>query len=147
MMQLIGSAIFVLVCVTPVLADEMTNLIPNSSFEIDDDGDGMPDGWRFDWKYTHNDDREQGREKQKPRAGWDNKVVHSGGRSLYVANERPEDDGVWTMSDMPVGQGVRYVKLQAWMKTENLHATDAKVAGVFLGRRANGLVQTTAPLQ
>ena len=117
----------------PCPAGEPENLVPNAGFETDVDGNGMPDGWTFSWQYTHSDDRERGLKKQKPQVKWDDKVVHSGRRSLFVANERPEDDGVWTLADIPVDGNARYYKLQAWIKTQGTSKTEAIVSGVFLG--------------
>ena len=139
MTRLIAPAFCFLVCASPILANESENLVPNGGFESDADGDGMPDGWRFDWKYTHSNDRELGLQKQKPRVTWDDAVVHSGDRSLFVANERPEDDGVWTLADVPVGGGAEYFRLQVWMKTEKMNGTEALVSGVFLGENGKWL--------
>ncbi len=114
------------------LAGEPQNLIPNNSFEVDAGGDGMPDGWTFNWQYTHSNDRERGVKKQKPIARWDSTTVHSGKRSLFAANERPED-GVWTLAVMPLDSSAKYYKLQAWIKTRHMEKTEALVSAVFLG--------------
>ena len=117
----------------PVPADQPKNLIPNAGFEIDADENGTPDGWSFAWQYTHSNDRERGLKKQKPQVSWDDTVAHSGRRSLFVVNERPEDDGVWTLADIPFDGDAKYYKLQAWIKTESMEETEALVSGVFLG--------------
>ncbi len=133
MTRLIPLAFLAITCAVPCLASESENLIPNNSFEIDADGDGMPDGWTFGWQHTHSNDQERGLKKQKPHVRWDDALTHSGKRSLFVANERPEDDGVWTLADIPVDGSVKYYKLQVWIKTQGMNGTEALASGVFLG--------------
>ena len=86
MTRLIPLAFLTITCAVPCLASESENLIPNNSFEIDADGDGMPDGWTFGWQHTHSNDQERGLKKQKPHVRWDDALAHSGKRSLFVAN-------------------------------------------------------------
>ena len=75
MTRLIALALLVLACTFPTGVEGSENLIPNCSFEVDANGDGMPDGWRFDWKYTHSNDRERGVEKHRPQISWDDTRV------------------------------------------------------------------------
>jgi glycosyl hydrolase family 123 len=133
MMRPIALALFLTACSVPCTASESENLIPNAGFEVDTDRNGTPDGCTFAWQYTHSTDRERGLKKQKPQVKWDDTVVHSGRRSLFVANKRSEDDGVWTLADIPVDGNAKYYKLQAWIKTQNMEETEALVSGVFLG--------------
>ena len=115
MTRLIAVALLALPCAVPTSVNGSENLIPNCSFEVDANGDGMPDGWRFDWKYTHSNDRERAVEKHKPQVSWNDTIVHAGNRSLCVANQRRQDDGVWTLADMPVDGSVKAVgTLPAW---------------------------------
>lgn len=132
-------AAFTAVWAASCLADAAENLVPNGSFEIDEEQNGTPDLWTFSWQYTHSNDRERGVTKQKPRVKWDDNVAHSGRRSLFVANERPDDDGVWTAADIPVDKNVKYYRLQAWIKTRDMHGTEALVSGVFLGEKGKWL--------
>jgi len=131
--RLIPLAILLIVGTATCSAADSENLVPNNSFETDTDQNGTPDQWTFGWQYTHSNDKERDLIKQKPQVKWDDSTVHSGKRSLLVANKRPEDDGVWTLTDIPVDGKARYYKLQAWIKTQNMSGTEALVAGVFFG--------------
>lgn len=133
MMRRIALTLLSIACAIPCLASEPENLIPNAGFEIDADDNGIPDGWTFAWQYTHSNDRERGLKKQKPQVEWDDTVIHSGKRSLFVSNERAEDDGVWTLADIPVDGSVKYYKLVVWIKTQGMKETEALASGVFLG--------------
>lgn len=123
----------------PVGGGPTTELLPNGGFEKDADGDGVPDGWHFSWRFTHNNDRILGVEKQRPETRWDATTVHRGKHSLFVRNARSRDDGVWTRSGIRVPRGVKYFKLEAWIKTKDMNGAAARVAGVFLGERGRWL--------
>ncbi len=132
-MKLITLTLVIFTLPLVCLAKEPGNLIVNAGFEEDVDGDGTPDGWAFAWQNTHSNDRERGLKKEKPQVRWDGRVVHSGERSLFVSNQRAEDDGVWTLADIPVDGSVKFYKLQIWMKTQGMKNTEALVSGVFFG--------------
>jgi hypothetical protein len=107
--------------------------IPNPGFEDDADGDGVPDGWTFSWEATHQGDSDRGIRKQKPDYGLDTRVVHSGRHSVRVGVQRPVDDGVWSSAPLDHVPGVRYYKVTAWIRTEGLKGSDARVAVVCTG--------------
>lgn len=113
--------------------------IPNRGFEDDADGDGMPDGWSFAWEATHQGDRERGIEKQRPDFGLDTRVCHSGARSVRVGVERAVDDGVWSTEMLDHLPGAKYYKVTAWIKTEGLQDSDARVAVICHGADGNWL--------
>jgi len=128
-------------------ANEARNPVPNPGFEVDENHDGMPDGWTFTWKYTHSGDRGLGDIKREPRWRWDDKVVHSGKRSVHIANDRKQDDGVWTAARFPVVKGTKIYSVSCWIKTKNMNQTDAKVCAVYhdekgkwLGANYNAIV-------
>jgi len=117
----------------PAAAQEQPpNLIPNAGFETGTDAADAPAGWTFAWEFTHSNDKERGLQKQRPQVKWDDATVHSGGRSVFLANDRPEDDGVWSLENVPVDPAAKYYKLRAWIKTQDMKDTEARVSGVFL---------------
>lgn len=128
---IILSIVLVLSCPLPGRGQGTPNLLPNPGFEIDDDG--FPDGWTFAWEYTHSGDSKRGVEKKEPDARWDKEVVHSGKRSLFISNHRPQDDGVWTADDIPLGAGIGAYRLGAWIRTRDMNDTEALAGGVYLG--------------
>lgn len=114
-------------------AAETPNLIPNPGFELDENADGVPDGWRFEWEFTHSGDRQLQSRKEQPESKCDESAARSGRRGAFIANRRKPDDGVWSMENVPVPQGVKYFKLQAWIKTRDMKDTRALVAVIFQG--------------
>lgn len=106
------------------------NLLRNPGFE---QGDEQPDDWSFSWEYTHSNDRERGVEKEKPDWGWDDRVVHTGKRSIRIGVRRAQDDGVWTQDDVPHVPGTKLYLLRARVKTEGVVDTRATVGCVALG--------------
>ena len=132
-MRLITLTLVILALPASCLGNQPENLVSNAGFEEDVDGDGAPDGWTFAWQNTHSNDRERGRKKEKPQVRWDGRVVHSGKRSLFVSNQRADDDGVWTLADIPVDGSVKFYELQIWIKTQGMKSTEALVSGVFFG--------------
>ncbi|MFQ5809755.1 MAG: hypothetical protein ACE5JM_09075, partial [Armatimonadota bacterium] len=124
--------------------------IPNPGFEDDADADGVPDGWSFAWEATHQGDRERGIQKQRPDFGLDTRVFHSGARSIRVDVARAVDDGVWSTGTLDHLPGVKYYKVTAWIRTEGLQDSDARVAvichaadGKWLGANYGAITAAT----
>jgi len=114
-------------------------LLPNPGFEQDADGDGLPDGWRFSWRNTHSGDATRAVPKTKPDFGWDKTTFHSGRASVRIGVARSTDDGVWT-AELPLpAPRPRYFRVTAWIKTQHIANTDARVAGVCLGPKGEWL--------
>ncbi len=113
--------------------EDASNLLPNPGLELDENHDGRPDGWSFAWEFTHSNDKQRGVRKQPPQFLWDDTTAHSGQRSLFIANQRPQDDGVWTLDGVPLPPDARFLKLQAWIKTREIKGTQALVSAVFQG--------------
>ena len=78
-------ALLALLALTPLLAQE--NLLPNPSFEVDADGDGMPDAW----------DQEI-REGNQGVFAQDQDVHLDGAASLRI--EHPDDNALWVRSSV-----------------------------------------------
>ena len=109
------------------------NVLENGGFEIDANGDGQPDHWRFAWKNTHSGDSQRSDRKERPDVAWDKTTFCSGTHSIRVGVARKQDDGVWTQDGIRHIDGTRIYRLSAAIKTRALHDTDARVAVVFLG--------------
>lgn len=106
------------------------NLVTNPGFEIDEDGDGLPDGWTFAWVSTKSGDTpELGR--QEPDWGVDREVVHSGDASVRIGVRRPVDDGLWQQEAIELPEGVRIFRLSAWIRIEGAEGGAAHVAVVY----------------
>ncbi len=115
------------------LACAQENLIANPGFELDEDGDGIPDGWGFSWVTTRSGDTpELGR--QEPDWGRDDDAAHAGDFSVRTGVERAIDDGLWQQSNIELPAGVRVYRLSAWMKVEGADGGTAHVAVVYLGQ-------------
>lgn len=107
------------------------NLVANPGFELDADGNGVPDGWSFAWERTRSGDGpELGR--QEPDWGWDDRIVHGGARSVRVGAERAIDDGLWNQDGIALPVGVRIFRLSAWLRIANADGGAANVAAVYL---------------
>ena len=107
--------------------------IRNPGFEIDENGDGLPDHWTFAWKTTHNSDARRAAEKTEPDWGWDRQVKHSGSASVRCGVARPVDDGVWSQDAIPLPPGVKYLKITAWLRAQGVNNGMGSVGVVFLG--------------
>ncbi len=107
------------------------NLVKNGSFEVDENSDGLPDGWTFAWKQTHASD--QPGTKREPDWGVSTQA-HSGNRCVFVANARPQDDGVWSQDAIPAKPGCRVYRITAWIRVAACQNSDARVALVWLDR-------------
>ena len=116
-------------------AADGANLVTNPGFEIGEASRATPAGWRFAWEVTHSDDKTRARHKQQPQFKWDDSETHSGRRSLFISNQRKEDDGVWSLDGVPLPPETKFLKLQAWIKTRGLQGTRALVSVVFLGEK------------
>lgn len=107
------------------------NLVTNPGFELDADGDGMPDGWSFAWERTRSGDTaDLGR--QEPDWGWDARVAHRGERSVRIGVERAIDDGLWNQDGISLPEGVRIFRLSAWLRVADAEGGAAHVAAVYL---------------
>ena len=114
------------------LACAQENLIANPGFELDEDGDGIPDGWTFSWASTKSTDTpELGR--QEPDWGRDADVAHSGDASARIGVERAIDDGLWQQQNIELPADVPVFRLSAWIKVEGADGGAAHVAVVYLG--------------
>ena len=100
----------------PALAQE--NLVTNPGFEVDEDGDGMPDGWAFAWQTTRSGDTAD-MDRQEPDWAWDDRDFHGGARSLRVGVQRPQDDGVWSQDGIVLPEGVGICRLGGWFRVED----------------------------
>jgi hypothetical protein len=90
------------------------NLAPNPGFELDADGDGVPDGWNL----------------PPGQCAWDAAEKRSGERSLRFTNT---DKNVYRLVTAPVGliPGVRY-RISAWVKGKDIRDGDADDQGAGL---------------
>ncbi|MBM4078757.1 MAG: hypothetical protein FJ278_03590, partial [Planctomycetes bacterium] len=108
-------------------------MLANSGFEVDSNNDGQPDGWDFAWEFTHSGDDPKVQKKQKPDYGLDEKVVHSGKRSVRIAVSRREDDGLYRQVVTRLVPGTKLYRLSAWVKTEGVANGDARVIAAYYG--------------
>ncbi len=95
----------------------MQNLLTNPSFEIDQDRDLLPDGWKPEAFQS------------KGKIAWDDTVSRTGKASLRIADPGSRPNGHWKeniarwVGDVrPIQPGTKY-KLEAWIKTKELKAT------------------------
>jgi len=107
--------------------------VRDPGFELDEDGDGLPDHWALSWRTTHSGETAENTRKQEPDWAWDREVKHSGQASIRCGVLRPVDDGVWTQDNIPVPPRTRYLKLTAWCRARDVNKGDGNVAVVFLG--------------
>ncbi len=115
-----------------VVARAQDGPIANPGFEIDADGDAMPDNWTFAWRKTMSRDAEN-IDKQEPDWGWDDREFHSGVRSVRVGIRRPQDDGVWSQERVPLPGEAKIYRLSAWVKVENADGGGVHIAAVYQG--------------
>ena len=115
---------------TAAVTSAQDGLIANPGFEIDEDGDGMPDNWRFDWKGTQSGDTPD-MDRQEPDWGLDAETAHGGEHSVRAGVDRAQDDGVWQQDGIELPAGVKIFRLSAWLKVENADGGAAHVAVVF----------------
>jgi len=80
---------------------EGENLLPNGDFEVDDDGDGLPDGWEI-----------------IPPVTFDEEVVHSGARSVRIDSDDPTINNI-NKRFVTLKPDTTYT-LSGWMRTENV---------------------------
>ncbi|MBD3292511.1 MAG: hypothetical protein GF393_06275 [Armatimonadia bacterium] len=107
------------------------NLVSNPSFEVDEDADGIPDGWSFSWLTTRSGDTpDMGR--QEPDWALDGDTAHDGERSVRTGVERTMDDGHWQQARVDLPAGVEIFRLGASIKVENADGGSAHVAVVYL---------------
>ncbi len=118
-----------LICSAPPLAAQ-ANLVANPGFEIDDDGDGMPDHWSFGWEHTMQGDTDD-MDRREPDWAWDSEVVHEGARSVRTGVARPMDDGLWNQERIVLPEGVAVFRLAAWLRVANAQGGAAHVAVVY----------------
>jgi len=121
-----------LVLLCAMHASAQQNLVTNPGFELDEDGDGLPDGWSFAWERTHSGDTAE-MDRQEPAWGLDAEVAHEGGRSVRTGVARALDDGVWTQEGIALPAGVRVLRLSAWLRVQDAAGGAAHVALVYLG--------------
>jgi hypothetical protein len=99
-------------------AEEMKaqeNFAENPSFELDRNRDEEPDGWRGS-AFT-----------SPARLGWDDRVVRTGKRSVWIADSLGSGDpkdwknhtGRWTTARRPIAPGTQYT-LEVWAKTDGV---------------------------
>ncbi len=119
-----------IICAMPTTAQQ--NLVTNPGFELDEDGDGLPDGWDFAWERTHSGDTAD-MDRREPDWGPDAEVVHEGARSIRTGVTRALDDGVWTQDAIALPEGVRVLRLSAWLRVRGAAGGAAHVALVYLG--------------
>ena len=86
------------------IAGNGPNLVRNGSFELDDNGDGLPDGWSF------------ARRGNSPRL--EGGTGHSGARSIRVVNPARQDSGTFR-TQVSVLPGTEYV-FSAWFRSQNV---------------------------
>ncbi len=131
-----ASLALILICVIDGAAQQ--NLVTNAGFELDADRDGLPDGWSFAWERTHSGDTaEMGR--REPDWGLDDEVTHGGTRAIRTGVARALDDGVWTQDGIILPEGVRVVRLSAWIRVQDAAGGAAHVALVYLGEAGKWL--------
>jgi len=111
-------------------ASAQENLVANPGFEQDEDGDGTPDGWSFAWKRTKQGDTED-MDRQEPDWAWDDQEFRQGARSLRIGIKRAQDDGVWSQERVMIPEGVKVLRIGAWLKVEGAEGGAADVAVVF----------------
>ncbi len=109
------------------------NLVKNPGFEIDQNADGLPDGWTFGWKATHSGEPASHPNKQEPKWGRVTEA-HSGNYAVMCAVARAYDDGVWKQDGLPAKPGCTVYKVSAWIKVENCQGGDARVCVVYIGK-------------
>ncbi len=118
------------VVLTAVSTMAQQNRVNNPSFEINEDGDELPDGWRFSWERTRSTDTE-GMDRQEPDWALDPAVAHSGDRSFRIGVDRAQDDGLLQQDDIEVPADVSVFRLSAWLKVEGADGGAAHVAVVY----------------
>jgi len=118
-----------LVCVP---ASAQDNPIANPGFELDEDADGLPDGWLFSWQKTMNTDTDD-MDRQEPDWGIDEDIFHSGTRSIRLGVQRPGDDGVFSQENVALPGEAKIYRLSAWIKTEGCDGGGLHIAVVYQG--------------
>ena len=115
------------------------NLLANPGFE-QVAPDGAPAGWRLSWQDTHSTDRQRGVKKQRPDFALDAREAHSGARSVRMGVRRPVDDAVLSfMTQIPARPAVKVYRASAWIKTQGLKETTARMIAVSLGPKGKWL--------
>ncbi|MFQ6098183.1 MAG: hypothetical protein ACE5O2_10700, partial [Armatimonadota bacterium] len=136
---IVGAVVLACAGFTGVVFGQDDALIRNPGFEADADGDGIPDGWSFAWRSTHQGDAQRGIEKREPDWGWDRRVKHSGAASIRCGVSRAVDDGVWTQDGVEIPEGARYLKVTAWCRARDVKDGAGTVGIVFLGEQKKWL--------
>ncbi len=80
---------------------EGENLLPDGDFEIDDDGDGLPDGWEI-----------------IPPVVFDEEIVHSGARSVRIDSDDVTINNI-NKQYVTLAPNTTYT-LTGWMRTDNV---------------------------
>jgi len=115
------------------------NLLANGGFE-QLEADGTPSGWGLSWQNTHSNDSQRGVTKQRPDFAVDADVAHTGARSVRIGVRRPVDDGVLSyMTQVPADPAVAVYRASAWVRTQGLKGTTARMIAVSLGDRGKWL--------
>ncbi|MFC1806444.1 hypothetical protein ACFL09_05630, partial [Planctomycetota bacterium] len=106
------------------------NLLANGGFE-QVGPDGAPAGWGLSWQSTHSNDSRRGVTKQRPDFAVDAAVAHGGTRSVRIGVRRPVDDAVLSyMTQVPVDPAVAIYRASAWIRTQGLKKTTARMVAV-----------------
>ncbi|MBI3947526.1 MAG: alginate lyase family protein [Armatimonadetes bacterium] len=114
------------VCGTPGQAQEPANLIPNGGFEIDADGDGIPDSWKLSLGAT-----------ERPGTAGLAGQPRSGERCLCVVRTPGGGQAGLTSPDFALKPGAAY-QVSVWLRVEGRSSQDTVTLRVAMdaGRKA-----------
>ncbi len=133
-------AAVVYLALAPAAVGETGDLaLPNPGFEIDANGDGVPDNWSFSWRSTHHGNGKRGVVKHEPDWGWDRQIRHTGKASIRCGVTRADDDGVWTQNGVRLPSGAKFLEVTAWCRAADVKDGTGNVALVFLGAKGKWL--------
>ena len=95
--------------------------IKNPGFELDTDVDNIPDGWILMPQMLLNHEIPTISDLKSWRI--DKNVSHTGSSSIKLGNISELDEGIWSQDDIMIPSGAKYLKLTAWIKSENVRTS------------------------
>ncbi|NLF16064.1 MAG: hypothetical protein GX595_02250 [Lentisphaerae bacterium] len=94
MVSSLSAAVVVLWALWAVPLGAAENLVRNPGFEVDADGDGLPDGWQC---------------RNRATGSWVEAPAADGGRQVVLSKDQAEAASLWLQSDLPMDGGKTYV--------------------------------------
>jgi len=115
--------------------------IKNPGFELDSNKDNIPDGWTLipSKKARHKD------VTQADLKSWylDRGISHSGSVSIKAGHRSPGDNASWVQTGIMLPEETKFLRVTAWIKSENIRTSAGLVAVEFKNSRKNSIGKKT----